>query len=377
MKAPKQPKRRFPGISARWTGGAWKWRALVKIDGRQIVGEYRATQEEAVADGARLRATGAPAVKGQAPTLGWALEAVREDAIERGISEEYYEANDQVHARYLLRFWQPDTRLAAITQSEVEWFVKLSLASQDEDGHPKKPRVASTLVGKDLRLLKLCFKRAELPCPVDKARNIPKKNRPLTHFFTVEEARSLLQQMREGVFRDANGRTIELPERQHHADLVQLILMSGIRVGELARVRTSDVDLPGARIQVKSKVKALPRWIALQPELVQIAERLLARAADRGEELLVPGGVAYISGVVCAKWKRRLDEPRLAGRTLRHTAITAVLQAGATLPETMHFAGHVNVATTGKYVHALKDREGTTAGRLAGLFSGEQKARPA
>ena len=50
--------------------------------------------------------------------------------------------------RILLRYWRPETPVAAITEAEIEWFVREALA----DG--RKPQ---TVRGKDLPMLQRVF----------------------------------------------------------------------------------------------------------------------------------------------------------------------------------------------------------------------------
>ena len=76
-------------------------------------------------------------------------------------------------------------------------------------------------------------------------------------------------------------------------------------------------------------------------------------------------------------WQRRLEQPRLNGRRLRQTAITAVLEAGFSLLDAKEFAGHSNVETTSRYVEAVKDRQGAVAeglGRALALDEVDEEA---
>lgn len=362
----KAPKRKYPNISGREMDSVWRWRAKVVVDGKQLVGLFRATQEEASQDAQQLRLRNTPATATDRPSLATALAGVKADALRRRVKPEYYARNEDVHARYLLTFWEDTTPLDQLTRPEIEWMIGLALAATDEDGLPKRPRVATTLVQKDLRLLKLCFSWAGLDWPQPK--NVPKKVRPQIEFFTIDEAQALVERVRSEDLRDRNGTPLRVIHRAFHADCIQFALETGIRAGEFMRLRVADVDLARNKIAVQSKVKSEPRFISLHPGLLKVVERLLEEARRGKRTTILPAGADYFPQKVCGRWGRRLNEPRLCGRVLRHTAATAILQRGATLPEAMEFLGHTHVTTTARYVHAATDSNARVAALLEGAF---------
>jgi len=346
----KPPKRKFTGIKRGFTGGAWKWRACFKLDGRQLVGQYREEQAEAFADYERLRESG-----GQEPveirTLGQALARVEADLLERGKEGE---ARRSFKSRrdFLLSFWDGESTLAKIDAREIEWMIAKAQAAG---------RHANTLATKDLPLLARCYVAAGLPNPLialREAKRLPKKVKPEVEFFTADEVRDVIARIRAYPAR----------EQDHHADLFEFMLMSGVRASELGRIKASDVNMRARTIRIDPKVDEQPRKARISDPMVPIVNRLVDRARAKGRDgFLVPDGMNYIVRL-CQRWQKRIGEPRLCGRVLRHTAVTLYLQAGGTLPEAAAFAGHALMTTTNRYAHALRDREGAGAERLGKLL---------
>jgi len=365
---PNKPKRRFPGISAVWCEGAWKWRALARIDGKQVVGTLRSDQDAAFEDRRRMDATRAALPK-EILTLGVAIDAVAASARRRGLPEDTIAKTFRAHGNYLLKFWRPDTPLTRIDSKEIEWFITEAGRAIDDEGKPKDPRSPNTLKQKDLPLLRRCFEIAGLPVP---AFTPPKGVPPELRFFEMRELAAIIHRIRHEEFRDRNGHAIVITARERHADLLQLVAQSGVRPGELGRITGADVDMKAKRIRIREpKDRSNPRYIEITPGLLPVVERLKPESL---EELLVPGGMNTISNL-CRHWKRRLKEPRLSGRILRHSFCTAQLAAGVPLNQVQSLMGHRSIRSTDRYVHAIDTGRALAAARLDHFFHKPTKRR--
>ena len=359
---PNKPKRRFPGISAVWSEGAWKWRALVRVDGKQVVGTYRAEQEDAYADRQRMESTRALLPR-EILTLKAAIDAVIADATRRGLPADTVTKTFRAHGNYLLKFWHSDTPLTRIDSREIEWFIAEARKAVDEEGKAKHPRSPNTLKQKDLPLLRRCFEIAGLPTPAFAS---PKMVPPELRFFEMREVAAILARIRSEEFRDKHDNVIVITARERHADLLQLVAQSGVRPGELGRITGADVDLKTKRIRIREpKDRSNPRYIEITPGLLPIVERLKPPDPDA---LLVPGGMNTISNL-CRHWKRRLKEPRLSGRILRHSFCTAQLAAGASLNQVQSLMGHRSIRSTDRYVHAIDTDRAKAASKLDHFFA--------
>lgn len=364
---PNKPKRRFPGVSGVWSEGQWKWRALLRVDGRQVVGGYRTTQEEAYEDRQRMDATRAVLPK-EILTLGRAIDAVIAQARARGLPEETIVKTFRAHGNYLVKFWRAETPLTQIDAEEIEWFITESGKRVDEEGEAKSPRSPNTLRQKDLPLLRRCFEVAELPVPEFTP---PKGRPPELRYFEMKEVAALIERIRHEEFTDEDGTVMHCTARERHADLLQLVAQSGVRPGELGRITGADIDIKRRRIRIREpKDRSNPRYIEITPGLLPVVKRLIP---EKPEDLILPGGMATISNL-CRHWKHRLKEPRLSGRALRHSFCTAQLAAGVPLNQVQSLMGHKSVRSTDRYVHAIDTGRAKAASLLDHFFQTEQKA---
>ena len=366
----KKPKRQFPGISGVWSQGRWKWRALLRVDGKQVVGSLRDSQEDAYAD--RQKMAGTRAVLPRAIlTLGEAIDAVIASGEARGLPPETIAKTFRAHGNYLLRYWRRDTPLTRIDEKEIEWFIAEAQKTVDEEGQPKRGRSPNTLKQKDLPLLRRCFEIAELPVP---AFTSPRLRAPELHYFEMDEVATLLDRIRNEALRDDNGKDVHAHARERHADLLQLVAQSGVRSGELGRITGADVDLRRGRIRIQEpKDRANPRYIEITPGLLPVVKRLVPKTP---EDKLVPGGMATISNL-CRHWKRRLNEPRLNARALRHSFCTAQLAAGVPLNQVQSLMGHRSIRSTDRYVHAIDSGRAQAAALLDRFFDNRNQGEAA
>ncbi len=363
----RRPERRFAGIEARWQDGRWRWRARQKRAGRAAVGPWRDEQHAAAKDRIAIeeRAGAFRAARGR--TLGQALEAVTEEARRRGVSERTLVGMFDSHRRYVARVLGADVALAELVDGQrIRAFVVAAA---------RAGRAGNTIWGKDLWIVSRAFRLAGLPDPIPELRremraNVKRVPAEIT-FLEAGELRELLQRMRTGAV--AAGRRAPPPHVcERDADLVELLAQTGIRAGELGRVRVADVDLRRAKVRVRfAKDRGHPRTLELPATARVLLERIVARAKTAGEQLVLRNGERLV-GRRLRCWQTLLSEPRLTARNLRHSYATNLLQAaGATPTEVMDALGHRRMSTTSRYVAAVGVRAKELAEKLATALRGE------
>jgi len=374
---PAQPKRKkgLVGIRPKWSGGTWKWYARRRVEGVENVGPLRETQGEASDDYHAMR-TVQRSLPDKILTLMDGLAVVIQEARDRGVKESTIQRQHKSHGKYLCLQFGEDTKLTAITPKAVEAFVTRARKGLDRNGKPilgrgGKPageRSGRTIREKDLQLLTAIFKAARMESPVSAIKNRPAKpNRTRIDPFRMEEVVALVRRMRDEEFHDRNGNALHLPAREFHADLVQFMVSTGIRTGELCRLTVRDVDYRQRTITIAAKVRDLDRTASISDVLEPVVKRLVAYAKANNEGRFVPTGVTYLANLFKA-WQRRLGQPRLNGRRLRQTAITHVIVKGMTLLDAKEFAGHTQVTTTSLYVEAVNNRSAAVAAALHSDF---------
>ncbi len=146
--------------------------------------------------------------------------------------------------------------------------------------------------------------------------------------------------------------------------MAELLYATGIRVGELVGVDTSDVDFAELTVRVfgkGAKERVVPFGIPALRALTEWSERGRAEAADAGERAFFVGRrgtrvdqrqvraaihtLAALAGV-----------PDVAPHALRHSAASHLLQGGSDLRSVQEVLGHSSLSTTQRYTHVTADR---------------------
>jgi site-specific recombinase XerD len=153
--------------------------------------------------------------------------------------------------------------------------------------------------------------------------------------------------------------------------LVELLYATGMRVGELAKLDLSDLDLERGEVRVLGKgrkERVIPVHDAASQLLRAYLEKerpQLAGNAIGGETEEVPLFLSVRGGRLSDRGVRRVVErffrsleggKRISPHTLRHTFATHLLQGGADLRTVQELLGHVDLSTTQIYTHLSKGR---------------------
>lgn len=139
--------------------------------------------------------------------------------------------------------------------------------------------------------------------------------------------------------------------------LVEVLLCSGMRNGEVAHLQASDVDFDSSIIRIRIKENwqpkggkerdvALPQWLT---------KKLSEHAAGKKpEDLLFPNTKGTVDRNLLRVVKRVAGRAGLRGRVdvhkFRSTSICQRLRSGWSLQDTMSAAGHSDLATVKRYL---------------------------
>jgi integrase len=172
--------------------------------------------------------------------------------------------------------------------------------------------------------------------------------------------------------------------------LVLLAAWCGLRFGELAELRRSDVDVTNGVIHIRRgvvrtstgrKVKdpksdAGKRTVALPPHLLPVVKEHIREHAAMGRDgLLFPathGEQLAPSTLYRVFYPARAKAGRedLRFHDLRHTGAVLAASTGATLAELMARLGHSTPGAALRYQHAAQDRDRVIAVALSELVAG-------
>ncbi|MBV8545229.1 MAG: site-specific integrase [Acidobacteria bacterium] len=149
------------------------------------------------------------------------------------------------------------------------------------------------------------------------------------------------------------------PRRRHLRPILICALDTGMRFGEIVKLRWDDVDLFEKTILIRAmNSKTLrERTIAMTERLQR---EMLLLSTNRVHEELVFGVMTNVKrSFVASRTEAGIPEVRF--HDLRHTAATRLCQ-GLPLPQVGRILGHVQPSTTYRYVNA--DAETARRGAL-------------
>jgi integrase len=141
--------------------------------------------------------------------------------------------------------------------------------------------------------------------------------------------------------------------------IVQIALHTGMRCGEILKLRWRDVDLSRKVILVKNTKSGKDRAVPINSAALSALDSLTQRHGQRGEWLFPSvSECGHVTDIRCS-WLAALEAAGIAGlhfHDLRHTAATRIGEAGATLAELMEIFGWSNPKMADRYTHVTKER---------------------
>lgn len=301
--------------------GDTAYRARKMIAGKVRTGPWRCRLEHAVVDVDELAHGVQPAgLERDASRLSTALVAIVQEARARGRSVGYIERHLKGHGAYLLRMLG-DIDLRRLSRAAVLDFVLRARAAGRAD---------NTLAEKDLQLLWRACAAVGVAKPPMKPGDLPSKG----------------SRVRTWVSKSTVAQWCERIDNPAHRALLRFVFSTGIRAGELERLEPSDLDLVHGCVHIRTaKDRRNPREV---PCPVGVLREVL-------DHLPLPLARNY-GTQVCHRLAKRLGDPRISLRTLRHSFATHLVSSGIDLSRVSRLLGHRRLSTTDIYAHAVRGR---------------------
>jgi integrase/recombinase XerD len=157
------------------------------------------------------------------------------------------------------------------------------------------------------------------------------------------------------------------PDRR--ATLMMLLMVQeGLRACEVAGLELGDID-PAERLMLIRGKGGHERVLPISDETWTAMEEYLAERPATAGPLV--RSYNHPSRAITASWVSRLTSVWMhsagvddSGHSLRHTAATDMLRAGANIRDVQAVLGHASIATTGRYLGwSMVDLRKATAGR--------------
>ncbi len=182
----------------------------------------------------------------------------------------------------------------------------------------------------------------------------PRQPKRLPNALQVEEVITILE---SGFENTPQG-------RRDHA-ILELLYASGMRVGELASLRLTDIDLCSRQISVVGKgnkerivlfgtkaSQALQEYLEVRNSLVRGKDFLYVFLNQKGGRLSEP----HIRQIVRRISRTVAFQKKVSPHTFRHSFATHLLNSGADLRLIQELLGHNSLSTTQKYTHLSIDQ---------------------
>ena len=150
-------------------------------------------------------------------------------------------------------------------------------------------------------------------------------------------------------------RMIDSTKNPKHKCIIQMLYGTGMRVGELVRLKMKDVDLDRGVIMVRHGKRAKDRT-ALLPGAVRGTLTVQNKLKEEGNFLFTNGRggrliEASIQKIVLQAASQAEISKRVTPHVLRHSFATHLLESGTDLRYIQELLGHASVKTTEVYTH--------------------------
>jgi integrase len=177
------------------------------------------------------------------------------------------------------------------------------------------------------------------------------------------------------------GRLVEAAshdENPHIYPFVIIGLETGMRKNEILRIKREEIDVEKRTIFIPL-AKAGKREQPITAGLADYLKRLLDSRKDDSPWLFPCSGSKTGHAVAIEKAFRRVVAaaglpPEVCRHTLRHTAITHLVQAGVDLPTVARGSGHKTLAMIYRYTHANSEHLQSATDKLERRYSHTNKA---
>lgn len=298
-----------------------------------------------------------------ATTVGdlWPRWVSARAALSRSTREGYSAAWE----RYLSKRWA-DEPIQGITRAAVrEWLPTLRTKTDRELSASWARQIHIVLSG----LLDLAVDDKLLTANPLRGMDRPVQQASERRYLTVAEVDKLLAAMAP------------------HDLEVEVLVMTGIRRGEMAGLRVGDLDAGRSRLRIARDIDAAgdvdPTKTRRHRDvpvggrlLLRLAER--ARGKDRSDWLLpAPSGEPWTRDSWRSRWEAGRDKAGLADldtHELRHTAASLAIHAGANVKTVQRMLGHASAAVTlDIYGHLWDDELDSLPGKIGEFMDAQRR----
>ena len=139
----------------------------------------------------------------------------------------------------------------------------------------------------------------------------------------------------------------------HIKPIVTIALNTGLRLGEIMKLKWSDIDLSKQLLKIENTKSGKVRYVPISNVLVRILSEIRQVNKTNSPRLFnIENPKRGFQGAIC-----RAKILGLRFHDLRHTAATRLLGRGADIETVRQILGHSSLSVTQKYVHSGLDQQ--------------------
>ena len=179
--------------------------------------------------------------------------------------------------------------------------------------------------------------------------------------------------VQEGRARILSDQELELvlgSASEPHRDAIILALDTGMRLGEIYRLRSENVDMRADMIHLSETKNLKARSVPMTSRAKKILRRRFRKNKGR---LFKQRSVNQLSQKFSLERKRIEDVPPWRFHDLRHCFCTALLRKGVDPFTVMKLAGHSKIEMVTRYLHTDDDLKRAAIGKLENIPSVTKK----
>jgi integrase len=143
--------------------------------------------------------------------------------------------------------------------------------------------------------------------------------------------------------------TLRQWEKHDHADVCEVLIDTGLRTGELWKLKRSEIDFRSGTLVLLDTKNDSNRIVPMTARVRKIMER---RCAGGGQPFPFSNDWLHHAWVTLRTHLGRTDDPVFVPHTFRHTCAVRLVRKGVRLNTVMKWLGHSNIQTTMIYADA-------------------------
>ncbi len=179
--------------------------------------------------------------------------------------------------------------------------------------------------------------------------NIPRQDKPLPSFLTVDQATALMD---SPTSRDR----FSLRDKA----ILETFYSTGIRLSELVGLNIEDIDFDSGLARIRGKGKK-ERIVPIGSKAIEAIKKYLeVKGAAQGQAIFLNRAGARLTARSVARivkrYLSRVGLPEASPHGLRHSFATHLLEEGVDLRSIQELLGHSSIATTQRYTHLNADQ---------------------